>query len=108
MQQLHNDEDPEVEDLKKYMLHLYHLYAEHREELYEDARATMAAVHKKMEAIRCPVWTTPKEGDMVLLWNVQMGKHMGKKLESWWSELHQLVKVNPGGVSRMVCKLYGD
>ena len=68
----------------------------------------MAVAHKKMEAIRHLVWTTLKEGDLVLLWNAQMGKHMGKKLESQWSEPHRLVKVNPGRVSRMVCKLYSD
>ena len=61
-----------------------------------------------METVRRPVWTTPKEGDLVLLWNAQMGKHLGKKLESRWSEPHRLIKVNPGGVSGMVCKLYGD
>ena len=105
---MHNDEDSEVEDPEEYTPHLYHLYAEHREELCEDARATMAIVHKKMEAIWCLVWTTPKEGDLVLLWNAQIGKHMGKKLESRWSEPYQLVKVNPGRVSRMVCKLYGN
>ena len=42
----------------------------------------MAAVHKKMESIQHPVWTMPEEGNLVLLWNMQMGKHMGKKLES--------------------------
>src|SRR5437667_8846562 len=63
MRRLHNDEDPETEDPEEYAPHLSRLYAERRDELREDARATMAAVHKKMEAVRRPVWTTPKEGD---------------------------------------------
>ena len=61
-----------------------------------------------METQRNPVWTKPKEDDLVLLWNAKLEKHKGKKLESRWSEPHRLVKVNPGGVSGMVRKLYGD
>ena len=77
-----NLQDPSKKNL------LSRLHTEQRGELCENARATMAVAHKKMEAIRHLVWTTLKEGDLVLLWNAQMGKHMGKKLESQWLEPH--------------------
>ena len=69
MQQLHNDENPKVEDSGEYMPYLSHLYIKQRSELQEDARATIAITYKKMEAIQCSVWMTPKERDLVLLWN---------------------------------------
>jgi hypothetical protein len=84
------------------------LYLEGREELREEARQTMAMAHKRMEKQWNPVWTRPQEGDLVLLWNAQLEKNLGRKLESRWSEPHRLVKINPGGVSGMVCRLYGD
>jgi hypothetical protein len=43
-----------------------------------------------------------------VLWNVQLEKHLGKKLESRWSEPHRLIRINPGSVSGQVCRLYGD
>ncbi len=88
--------------------HLYRLHLEHRDELREDARHVIALAHQRMERQRNPVWTRPKEGDLVLLWNAQLEKQHGRKLESRWSEPHRLVQVNPGGVSGMVSKLYGD
>ena len=61
-----------------------------------------------MRKSRDPVWTKPKEEDLMLLWNSQLQKHHGRKLESHWSELHRLVKINLEGISGMVSKSYGD
>jgi RNase H-like domain found in reverse transcriptase/Integrase zinc binding domain len=105
---IRGDEEAEVEDPEDYAPHLCRLYIERRDGSREQARNTMAAAHKRMETQRNPVWTKPKEGDLVLLWNAQLEKHLGKKLESRWSEPHRLVRINPGGVSGQVCKLYGD
>ena len=44
----------------------------------------------------------------MLVWNAQLEKNLSRKLESRWSEPHHLVKINPGGVSGQVCKLYSD
>src|SRR6266480_3050598 len=61
-----------------------------------------------MRKSRNPVWTKPKEGDLVLLWNSQLQKHHSQKLESHWTKPYHLVKINTGGISGMVSKLYGD
>ncbi|KAI9775776.1 MAG: hypothetical protein M1839_000904 [Geoglossum umbratile] len=104
-----NDPEPEyVQDSEEYAPHLYRLYVERRDELQEEAWQTMAAAHQQMEGQRNPVYTRPKEGDLVLLWNAQIGGQRGWKLESHWSEPYRLVKINPGCVTGMVSKLYGD
>jgi hypothetical protein len=108
LNQLQQDEEVEVEDPEDEAPHLCRLYIERRDERREQARTNMAVTHRRMEASRHPMWTKPKEGDLVLLWDAQMEKQLGRKLESRWTEPHRLVKVNPGGVSGMVSKLYGD
>ena len=74
----------------------------------EAANTTIAQNQKKLEGRNNPVWTQPKEGDLVLLWDYILEKDLGQKLDPRWSEPHHLVKINPGGISAMVCKLYGD
>ena len=110
LRHLHEDYDTETEvkDPEDNAPHLCHMHIERRDKLREDARAAMAAVHQRMEKSRDPMWTKLKEGDLVLLWNAQLEKHLRRKLESRWTEPHRLVKINPGGVSGMVCKLYGN
>lgn len=102
------NEQEYIRDPEEYAPHLHRLHIENRDELREEARQAMALVHRRMEGQRNPVWTRPKEGDLVLLWNAQLEKQHGRKLESRWSEPQRLVKVNSGGVSGMVSKLYGD
>jgi hypothetical protein len=88
-------QEAEVEDPEEYASHLHWLHMEGREDLREQARQVTAATHRRMETQRNPVWTWPKEGDLVLLWNAQLEKNLGRKLESRWSEPHRLVKINP-------------
>jgi hypothetical protein len=102
------EEEGEPIDPKDYTPHLCRLHIERQTELREDVRQAMATVHRRMESQQNPIWTKPKEGDLVLLWDAQLAKQHGKKLESHWSELCQLIKVNPGGVNGMVTKLYGN
>jgi hypothetical protein len=87
---------------------VYGLRMERRDEQREAANTTVARNQKKLEGRNNPVWTQPKEGDLVLLWDYVLEKDLGRKLDRRWSEPHRLVKINPGGVSAMVCKLYGD
>jgi hypothetical protein len=67
LSQLQQNEEVEVEDLEDNAPHLYRLYIERRDEQREQARTNIAIVHKRMKKSRKPVWTKPKEGDLVLL-----------------------------------------
>ena len=74
----------------------------------DSRRIVMAKTYRRIRKSRNPVWTKPKEEDLVLLWNSQLEKHHSRKLESHWTEPHRLVKINPEGISGMASKLYGD